>query len=448
MQAIVQDRYRSANSKETLMIRASRRVATLVAAFLIAAATFPNVGLAYNPADYADDLRFREEFGLTTEIAAVSAIKPSAASERAFGLPLTAEELRDLEGRIAAEAAIAQLQAQLRTIPSFAGLYIDQAAGGVVDIAFTDDPSLHADVLASQAVGLPTRTRQVALNEADLLELNEIVAHDREALAGLGIQANEVHADIRNNVVRIGVEPFTSAVVQTIHERYGEAIEVYEASPADPTTCTNRNNCPGPPLRGGLQLYDPGCTTAFLGVYNGYHVILSAGHCANLVPGGHIYQHPNGTPIGNIGTMLKETYYTGSTADAMVIRVGSSYASNRVYYTPTSWFGMATTQTTGQEVIGQAVCQSSRVSNYTCGTLYAKGFSIIYTDGTTLYDQRSATYTVNSGDSGGPVFYTTQARGVQSGVNTAGRAIYSHITNVKSAIGMTINTQDPCPQCN
>lgn len=146
--------------------------------------------------------------------------------------------------------------------------------------------------------------------------------------------------------------------------------------------------------------------------------------------------------------MLKETYHTGSNADAMVIRIQSSLASNRVYNTPTSWFGMATTQTTGQEVIGQAVCQSSRVSGYTCGTLYAKGFSITYSGGTTLYDQRSATYTVNSGDSGGPIFYATQARGVQSGKNEAGRAIYSHITNVTSAIGMTVNTQDPCPQCN
>lgn len=430
------------------MIRASRHVTMLAAALLIAAATFPSAGLASNPADYADDLRFREEFGLTTEITAVSAIVASAEAEAAFGVSLTAEELADVERRTAAEPAIAQLQAQLRRSPSFAGLYIDQAAGGVVDIAFTDDPSFHVDMLASPAIGLPTRTRQVAVSEADLLELNKIVAYDRAALADLGIQANEVYPDIRTNVVMIGVEPFTPAVVQTLHERYGEAIEVYEASPADPTTCTDRNNCPGPPLRGGLQLYDPGCTTAFLGVYNGYHVILSAGHCANLVPGGHIYQHPNNTAIGNIGTMLKETYYNGSTADAMVIRVQSSYASNRVYYTPSSWFGMATTQTTSQEVIGQAVCQSSRVSNYTCGTLYAKGFSITYTDGTTLYDQRSATYTVNSGDSGGPVFYTTQARGVQSGVNTAGRAIYSHITNVKSAIGMTINTQDPCPQCN
>lgn len=428
--------------------RFGRRMASLVAAFLIPAASLPAVGLASNPADYADDLRFREEFGLTTELAAIAAIKPTASSEEAFGLPLTAEELRDLEDRVAAEPAIAQLQAHLRTIPSFAGLYIDQEAGGVVDIAFAEDPSLHNDAIASHPIGLPSRTRQVAISETDLLRLNERVAHDREALDSLGIQANEVYPDIRANVVMIGVEPFTPGVVQTLHQRYGDAIEVYQASPAGLTACTNRNNCPGGPLRGGLHLSDPGCTTAFLGLYNGYDVILSAGHCADLVPSGHTYQHPDNTAIGNIGTMLKETYHTGSNADAMVIRIQSSLASNRVYNTPTSWFGMATTQTTGQEVIGQAVCQSSRVSGYTCGTLYAKGFSITYSGGTTLYDQRSATYTVNSGDSGGPIFYATQARGVQSGKNEAGRAIYSHITNVTSAIGMTVNTQDPCPQCN
>ena len=74
------------------MIRASRHVTMLAAALLIAAATFPSAGLASNPADYADDLRFREEFGLTTEITAVSAIVASAEAEAAFGVSLTAEE--------------------------------------------------------------------------------------------------------------------------------------------------------------------------------------------------------------------------------------------------------------------------------------------------------------------------------------------------------------------
>lgn len=67
-----------------------------------------------------------------------------------------------------------------------------------------------------------------------------------------------------------------------------------------------------------------------------------------------------------------------------------------------------------------------------------------------VVDQRSATYVWAEGDSSGPVFYTTQARGIQSGHNSQGRAIYSHITNVKSQIGngLTINVADPCPQCN
>jgi hypothetical protein len=90
------------------------------------------------------------------------------------------------------------------------------------------------------------------------------------------------------------------------------------------------------------------------------------------------------------------------------------------------------------------------VSGYKCGVLWLTGFWIKYKDGTTLYDQRSATYQLAEGDSGGPVFYTTQARGIQSGVNEFGRAIYSHITFVKSQIGngLTINMSDPCPQCN
>ena len=270
---------------------------------------------------------------------------------------------------------------------------------------------------------------------------------------GLGIQANEVYPDIRANVVKVGIEPYSAEAVANLTDRYGDAIDVFSALPGERTVCTGRTNCPGPPLRAGLHLYDPGCTSAFLGKYTQSgtvrDVVLSAGHCANLVPTGHIYQHPNGTAMGGIGTMLEEVYFYGSNADAMVIRVGSSYASNRVYHTTTSYFGLSSIQSRSEEVGGMVVCQSSRISGVACGQLYAWGFSITYSDGTQLVDQRSATYAVSSGDSGGPVFYTTEARGIQSGVNTAGRAIYSHITFVISTIGngLTINTGTPCAPC-
>ena len=123
----------------------------------------------------------------------------------------------------------------------------------------------------------------------------------------------------------------------------------------------------------------------------------------------------------------------------MVIRIGSTYRSNDLWNSTTGTKPIYSWQNKSEEFEGMAVCQTSRVSGYTCGTLYAFGFSIVYTDGTRLLDQRSATYNVASGDSGGPVFYGNEARGVQSGVNTAGRAIYSHISNVLAKVGMTIN---------
>jgi hypothetical protein len=257
----------------------------------------------------------------------------------------------------------------------------------------------------------------------------------------LGTQLNEAYSDVPSNTVKLGIAPYSDDLAAKLRDHYGDAVSVYYAGPGETTGCSTRDNCPGPPLRAGIRLYDPGCTTAFLGRYNTYDVILSAGHCANLVPAGHIYQHPDGVTIGGSGNgqMLKEVYYSGSKADAMVIRIGSGYRSNYIYYTAGSSFPVFALQQRSQEVGGMVVCQSSRVSGYTCGSLYAWDFSITYKDGTTLYNQRSATYVVNDGDSGGPVFYSNTAYGIQSGRNDPGRAIYSHITHVVALIGMTVN---------
>ncbi len=362
-------------------------------------------------------------------------------------MPLTEEEAAELTRRVNLEPRIAELQARLRTeFAEFGGLYIDQGAGGVVDVAMvTSDLTAAKSLVDSLADGsIAVRVRGVAFTEAELERLAAKLTAERSFQVSLGTWANEIWPDVRANRVRVGIDPYSGELGGALESRYGSAIEVYAAPAASLTGCTSRDNCPGPPLRAGIRLYDAGCTSPFLGYY-GYQgtytdVMLSAGHCANLVPAGHVYQNPDNS---NIGAMIREVYANNSTADAMIIDITAAQASNRIYYTPTSWFPVLSIQQRSEEVIGMTVCQSARISGYTCGTLYAKDFSITYSDGTTLLNQRSATYAVASGDSGSGVFNTTnKAFGVQSGVNTAGRAIYSHISYVTSLIpGLSINLQ-------
>jgi len=395
----------------------------------------------------AEDVRaqqFRAEFGLRSDLAYVRSLVAAEVASDAFGVPLTEEEVAELTHRTDLEPKIAELQARLRTESAeFGGLYIDQGAGGIVDVAMvtSDLTSARSFVgsLADDAVAV--RVRGVAFTEAELERLAARLTAERSFQVSLGTWANEIWPDVRTNRVQVGIDPYSRELVGALKSRYGSAIEVYAAPAASLTGCTNRNNCPGPPLRAGIRLYDAGCTSAFLGYY-GYQgvytdVMLSAGHCANLVPAGHVYQNPDNS---NIGPMIKEVYANNSTADAMIIDITAPQASNRIYHTPTSWFPVFSIQQRSEEVIGMAVCQSARISDYTCGTLYAKDFSITYSDGTTLLNQRSATYAVALGDSGSGVFSANKAFGVQSGMNLAGRAIYSHISYVAALIpGLSIN---------
>jgi hypothetical protein len=47
---------------------------------------------------------------------------------------------------------------------------------------------------------------------------------------------------------------------------------------------------------------------------------------------------------------------------------------------------------------------------------------------------RGATYSSDGGDSGGTVYYGNQLRGVHKGSTSAGNPVYSHVSNVNSAL--------------
>ncbi len=384
-------------------------------------------------------VQFRTEFGLDLSSAnfAEASARPNSTAE--YGVPLTQAEVDDLEARRLREPLIADLQTALLGVPNFGGLYIDQTRGGLVQASFVGDlPQAESSVNDLVPDGVTIEFRSVLYTEAQLVDGVGAVTKDTDYQASLGVSVLEVYPDIKTNRTQVGIFPYSARAAASMGERYGDIVSVYAAQPQHPTACTNRANCPGPPLQAGIQLYDPGCTTGFIGRKNSTtdYVLLTAGHCANLVPAGHVYQHPNNV---NIGTMGVEVFYSGSNADAGWIQMSDSLKSNRVYLSPTSYFPINGRQTQAQEVIGMTVCASGRITGYACGTLVAKGFSITLS-GTLLHNQRAGSYPLQSGDSGGPIFAFNKAFGIQSGINTAGNGIYSHVTYVESMLNVVVNT--------
>lgn len=393
-------------------------------------------------------LRFRAEFGLPTDTVTLGAAEASRNDPELmeYGVPLLPTELEDLHRREEIGSSIPGLAERLeRDHPSiFGGAYMDQANRGVVDVAFTVDPDQFIDVV--KAVFPPDATIRLREVDNSLMALREVQADlDRRAseLAERGVEVWNTGVQIRTNRVELAVSSAPAWLMSDIAKRYGTrtvSVEVPQ-SPPETTHCVSRDHCTDSitgstlALRAGTHLYDAGCSLGFGAIFDetGTKGILTAGHCADLVPAGHNYQHPNDTAHG---PMLRETWKQGTSADAGFVDVPDWRVTNRVYSSYLTWYEMKYQQTKSEEYIGMPVCMSGRMRGETvsCGELYMIDASPVLS-GVQTYNQRTATYTSASGDSGGAVFKSMKAFGIQSGrlgdcCNY--RAVYSHISYVLS----------------
>jgi hypothetical protein len=410
-----------------------RRLTYLLLALAMAMAMLVPTLTDAAPADISAAQKFRDTFGLRADIDFVRGLATQAATEP-WPVPLTAAENAEMGRRVAIQNGMAPLHAFGAANPdAFGGVWIDQSAGGVVEVQLIGDLNAHAATVHARAPqAAQVRLVEVDNTFAELTALTDTLDKDRDYLASLGTEAFEIIPDVRTNRVQLGLSVASEQIQAALDQRYGAGlVSTFVADLATLTACNSRNDCIGPPLRGGINT-NWGCTTGFMAREDSVNRFMTAGHCANI---GSTWTH-NG---GDIGTMRDDEYFNGSEADAATVgNISATYMSNYVYYTNTSSTLVLSKEGNNVDTVGQTVCMSGRVSLFTCGELYAKGFSISYGGGVTIYDQRSATYNVATGDSGAPVLAANKAMGIQSGVNTAGRGIYSHIYNVEQQLNATV----------
>jgi hypothetical protein len=171
--------------------------------------------------DLQEALRFRSEFGLSTEIAAIEAASVERADLR-YGTPLSVEEAAEMDRRVELERQLGPLGTYLDSIPEFGGWYIDQAAGHIVDLAFTVDPTPYLGEIEELIPdGMAFRTRTVQFTERELREVQARIGQDRAWLEELGIAAYEIPVNVRLNVVELGVSDAAPGITKAIAGRYG-----------------------------------------------------------------------------------------------------------------------------------------------------------------------------------------------------------------------------------
>jgi hypothetical protein len=404
-------------------------------------------------------IRFRQDFGFRSDVTYVRELIANAPAS-ASPMVLTEAEQAEMDRRRAMETQMEPLEAAAETMPTFAGHWIDQPAGGVITVAFNGDARDHlAELRAIAPPGAEVRVVDVLYSLEELDDLKSQLEADYGTLKSGGIELAHWAVDISKNRVEVGVTGLDDAKRSTLADRYGNRLIAIPANP-QVTGCSGRESCIGPPLRAGISgapvgtSYGNRCSIAFLIHYSAYTQWLTAGHCAQST--GVTWYHAGNAawPIGTIkATCWPQCNYSDA---ARAGNISSTYASEDVYLTTTSTFNVTGSQGYNGDDEGDITCINARRAGYDCG--YIENIGTMSYGSVWFYEMRFASYQSYYGDSGGAVhsypsgYYNVVAYGIQSGCTDldgdvcVGYGVYSHIYRVLQEIGGSVcSTYDTCP---
>lgn len=396
-------------------------------------------------------IQFRTAFGLTTESTTVAQLEVDPSADRTYSVALSADEVEEMDRRMAMQEAITPMVEYGRSQgDTFGGLWVDQAAGGVIHFSFTSNLEMHRSALEKLTPATAdVRLDLVSLSDIELDRQVDRIARDEEFAASLGISVHSVDKVTSRNGIDVFVEPYTEAIAGAYSERFGSHVKALPGTAPELTACSNRQNCVGPPIMAGVN-NDWGCTVGFGVFKDGYRRFLTAGHCVFQVVqaygwNGWVWYHAT----QSLGPSTFYRWHDWAYADAGIMgNVSATVHSNRVYYSAQpSWFGINSQQSGGGDYQGYAICQSGQTSGYRCGTITSTNATPCFdptppcggSDAVHLVNQRKANYMVQVGDSGAPVISqsnTNMAVGLQSGRDSLYVAYYSHISFVLSLNGV------------
>ena len=174
-------------------------------------------------------IEFRREFGLRSDAAYVRAVAADPAAVTSYGVPLTVAEQADLDGRAATLAELAPiLQAYGdEHRDEFAGLYVDQDAGGRLVMMFTSDLPEHAAALSLLVrPNAPLDVIAAPRAEADLEALMNQITSDEARLRQLGVVVLRTSLDTEASRVEIGVSTVRWDAAGLLTAIYGPVVVV------------------------------------------------------------------------------------------------------------------------------------------------------------------------------------------------------------------------------
>lgn len=410
--------------------------------------------------DLAEAIRFRKELGLESDFDFVQQLAWSTTQSAVFGLPLTPEEEALLLKRGAIQDDLGPVRAYRDSNrATWGGMWLTYPKGGTLDHAVTLNVAITRGVPVDDSIlakvvpeGADLLIHEAQFSEDDLDKVHENIAKDLGFFRSIGTEFYSADTALSDNSVVITVSRLSSGIETAIRSRFGPGIvRVREGGPAQPDACS-RTNC-GPPWRAGLKIYRSGggnyCTSNFVARYYAgvwFNVIWTSGHCLNGT-------WKLGSSSGaTIGTTTNNYFVNNSDSDVQVIPISSSSADDD-YLDGTASCAecyqrdVRATQGINGDVVGGMIQNNGAFSGQKRGTITST--NVTFSDlGLTLLRQRRATYTRQSGDSGGPVVALSGgaydvAAGSHTHFQTIGGtqyAIYSHVAEMEQITGQTVYT--------
>lgn len=342
-----------------------------------------------------------------------------------------------------------------RLVPEvLGGIWID--SNGTTVIAAVRGDKRVADAVEGQLTIGPVKFISVDWSEDELEEVAATVAESAGPNLVLdGVQVAAIEPDVMQNRVNLVLVDQSAAALARISGRMHPAANVSTVNASTTgDACHNSGNCPDP-LKAGLKGYRSSsfaCMTGFQFVKNSTYYWATAGHC-NSASGTigwrtptETWQHPAGTDRGGVAYM---GWYSNSPADMALIQISSLQRSNQLCIGTTcanirSITSREVADSSG-EVIGQSLCVQ-RQTGQNCGTLVSRNLTIsICQPGSgicrTITKLRRSTMLTYPGDSGAPVYYSSEAIGGISGDYPAtDDATYSHVYYLEQSSGALVKT--------
>lgn len=405
----------------------------IVSLFFISTTTQAKSTIEASQRDIQENIQFRKSFGLDHQLEYVKKVIGENKGTEEFGVLLTEKENDQLKKRIENQNKFVEnLKFFIKNQNlenDFAGVYVDQENGGKIHIGFKN--GLNRIEILNAIKGMYFNPNDIIFEKTNLsqIDLDEIIRTlevNLDKLDKLGISIVSAYTDLPNQKVVIYVKGESEEYHNILTRLLGNKIIVKSAQGKN---IDHSRTDYYRPLLGGLRISNmatgSGCTSAYEAIKNGIIYEVTAGHCGSV---GNWFSQ-GGLSFGKVS----EKWYGGS-VDAASIPTGSSNYSRTIYG---NVYLISSYQLNTQDYVGQAICFSGASSNAVkCGKVTSTNVSG-YWSNVWFSKLRGGDISNIPGDSGSPVYYQGQLRGVLKGSGEGQNLVYSHVDEIRRNLGLT-----------